>query len=123
MASNKNLLILPGDGIGPEVMSEVRTRHRLDRQEARASRFDVEEDAGRRRCLDKHGVPLTDATMEQALEADAVLLGAVGGPKWDSLPLREEARARPAAPAQGDGALRQPAAGHGVRRAGRCLER
>ena len=84
MASNKKLLVLPGDGIGPEVMGEVRkVVDWMDRR--RAVSFDVEEDLVGGCAIDKHGVPITDATMESAMQADAVLLGAVGGPKWDNL--------------------------------------
>ena len=84
MSSKKTLLILPGDGIGPEVMREVRrVIDWLDKR--RAVHFDVQEDLVGGSAIDAHGVPLADATMEKALQADAVLLGAVGGPKWDNL--------------------------------------
>ncbi len=90
MASDTNrLLILPGDGIGPEVMAEVRRiidwlgKHR-------GIAFDVTEDLVGGAAYDAYGSPLADHTMEAALEADAVLLGAVGGPKWDSLPFAEK---------------------------------
>ncbi|MEL6767570.1 MAG: 3-isopropylmalate dehydrogenase [Pseudomonadota bacterium] len=79
-----NLLILAGDGIGPEVMAQVsriidwyRTSRGLD--------FAVEEDLVGGIAYDTHGTPLTDATMAKAQAADAVLLGAVGGPKYDAL--------------------------------------
>ena len=85
MASNKRLLMLPGDGIGPEVMLQVRRLvDWLDRR--RSVAFDIEEDLVGGASIDAHGVPLTDAAMARALDADAVLLGAVGGPKWDDLP-------------------------------------
>jgi 3-isopropylmalate dehydrogenase len=84
MASNKKLLILPGDGIGPEVMREVRrVIGWMDKR--RAVHFDVSEDLVGGAAIDVHGVPLADATMEKAQNADAVLFGAVGGPKWDDL--------------------------------------
>jgi len=84
MAANKNLLILPGDGIGPEVMGQVRrVIDWMDRR--RAVRFDVQEDLVGGAAIEAHGVPLADSTMEKAQKADAVLLGAVGGPKWDNL--------------------------------------
>ena len=84
MASNKSLLVLPGDGIGPEAMSEV--RRVVDwMDQRRAVTFDVAEDLVGGAAIDAHGVPLADETMEKALNADAVLLGAVGGPKWDNL--------------------------------------
>src|SRR5579862_518921 len=89
MAANKRLLILPGDGIGPEVMGEV--RRVLDwLGKRRAVGFDVTEGLVGGASLDKHGLPITDATMADALAADAVLLGAVGGPKWESLPFEKK---------------------------------
>ena len=78
------LLILPGDGIGPEVMAEVRKIIAWF-GDKRGMAFDVSEDLVGGAAYDAHGVPLTDATMEKAQEADAVLLGAVGGPKYDVL--------------------------------------
>src|SRR5262245_10375447 len=89
MPKNKNLLILAGDGIGPEVMRQV--RRVVDWfAKKRAVAFDVSEGLVGGCSLDKHGVPLTDSTMDQAMNADAVLLGAVGGPKWDSLPFEKK---------------------------------
>ncbi len=82
--SNPTLLILPGDGIGPEVMAQV-TRIIEWFGDKRGLKFDVETDLVGGAAYDKHGVPLSDATMERALEVDAVLLGAVGGPKYDDL--------------------------------------
>jgi len=82
-----SLLILPGDGIGPEVMVEVRkiidwfgSNRGLD--------FDVTEDLVGGAAYDAHGTPLHDETMAKALNVDAVLLGAVGGPKYDKLDFR-----------------------------------
>ena len=82
--STATLLILPGDGIGPEVMTEVRKV--IDWYGAkRGMTFDVSEDLVGGAAYDAHGTPLTDATMAKAQEVDAVLLGAVGGPKYDVL--------------------------------------
>ena len=82
--SNPSLLILPGDGIGPEVMTEV--RRVIDWYGAnRDMTFDVTEDLVGGAAYDKHGTPLHDDTMAKAQEVDAVLLGAVGGPKYDKL--------------------------------------
>lgn len=79
-----SLLILPGDGIGPEVMAEVRKV--IDWFQAnRGMRFEVSEDLVGGAAYDKHGVPLADATMDKAQSVDAVLLGAVGGPAYDNL--------------------------------------
>ena len=78
------LLILAGDGIGPEVMAEVRKV--IDWfGRARGLRFNVEEDLVGGCSYHAHGTPLTDATMARAQAADAVVLGAVGGPKYDAL--------------------------------------
>jgi len=80
--SNPSILILPGDGIGPEVMAQV-TRI-IDWFGAKRSlNFDVSTDLVGGAAYDAHGVPLHDDTMARALEVDAVLLGAVGGPKYD----------------------------------------
>ena len=81
---NPSLLILAGDGIGPEVMAEV--RRIIDWfGTKRGIAFDVSEDLVGGAAYDAHGTPLTDATMEKAQSVDAVLLGAVGGPKYDNL--------------------------------------
>ena len=89
MTANRSLLILPGDGIGPECMTQV--RRVIDWMgETRAVSFEVEEDLVGGAAIDAHGTPLTDATMDKALSADAVLLGAVGGPKWDDLPFEQK---------------------------------
>jgi 3-isopropylmalate dehydrogenase len=79
------VLLLPGDGIGPEVMREVR---RVMDWFARRQGLEFELDEGRvgGTSYDHHGTPLTDEVMARALEADAVLFGAVGGPKYDALP-------------------------------------
>jgi 3-isopropylmalate dehydrogenase len=82
--SNRSLLILPGDGIGAEAMAQV--RRIIDWLEAnRSLSFDLDEDLVGGCSIDAHGVPITDAVMDKAFAADAVLLGAVGGPKWDNI--------------------------------------
>ena len=82
--SNPSLLILPGDGIGPEVMAEVRKV--IDWFGANKGLFfDVSEDLIGGAAYDAHGTPLSDETMEKAQGVDAVLLGAVGGPEYDNL--------------------------------------
>ncbi len=82
--ANQSILILPGDGIGPEVMAEV--RRVIGWFEARRGiGFDLSDGLVGGCSYDAHGVPLTDATMERAQAADAVLLGAVGGPAYDGL--------------------------------------
>jgi 3-isopropylmalate dehydrogenase len=80
-----NLLLLPGDGIGPEVMAEVKRMIALFNKKGWA-RFETEEALVGGCCYDAHNVAVTDATMEKAQATDAVLFGAVGGPKWDKVP-------------------------------------
>jgi len=82
--ANPTLLLLPGDGIGPEVMAQVR-RVIGWMGARRCITFDVDEDLVGGCAYDAHGSPLSDATMAKAQAADAVLLGAVGGPTYDGL--------------------------------------
>jgi 3-isopropylmalate dehydrogenase len=83
--SNRRVLVLPGDGIGPEIMREVmRVIEFFDRRHIAS--FEVAEGLVGGAAYDASGVPLTDATLAQAQDADAVLFGSVGGPKWESLP-------------------------------------
>lgn len=75
------ICVLPGDGIGPEIMAEaVRVLQALD------LKFELEEALLGGAAVDATGDPYPEATRRLAREADAVLLGAVGGPKWDNLP-------------------------------------
>ncbi len=84
MAANKKLLILPGDGIGPEVMREV--RRIIDwMSRRRMVSFEIAEDLVGGASIDARGAPITDETMRKARQADAILFGAVGGPKWEKL--------------------------------------
>ncbi|MGC2854925.1 3-isopropylmalate dehydrogenase [Novispirillum sp. DQ9] len=81
---SKNILILPGDGIGTEVMAQV--KRIIDWMNGKGlTDFAVSEGLVGGTSYDAHGTPLTDETMAKAMDADAVLLGAVGGPKWDNL--------------------------------------
>ena len=80
----RKILLLPGDGIGPEVIGEVKkiiqwfnTNKSLD--------FEIDEDLAGGVSYDKHGTPITDEVFYKALESEVVMLGAVGGPKWDNL--------------------------------------
>ncbi len=79
------ILALPGDGIGPEVMAVAR---RVLEALARGAAFDFswQEALIGGAAIESEGVPLPDHTLEAALAADAVLLGAVGGPRWEDLP-------------------------------------
>jgi len=81
---NRIILLLPGDGIGPEVIKEVKkviqwfnSKKSLD--------FTIEEDLVGGASYEKHKNPITDEVFYKALESEAVILGAVGGPKWDNL--------------------------------------
>ena len=78
--------VFPGDGIGPEVIREALSVLRAVEEVSGKKLFETEEDLLGGASYDIHGVPVTDRAMSLARSSDAVLLGAVGGPKWDSLP-------------------------------------
>ena len=78
------LLLLPGDGIGPEVMGEVGRVVAWVNARGLAS-LETETDLVGGCAYDSHGQAISEAAMEKALAADAVMLGAVGGPKWDGV--------------------------------------
>jgi 3-isopropylmalate dehydrogenase len=80
-----NLLLLAGDGIGPEVMAEVKKLIAFMNAQGMGS-FETEEALVGGGCYDAHQVAITEATMAKAHAADAVLFGAVGGPRWDAVP-------------------------------------
>jgi 3-isopropylmalate dehydrogenase len=84
MRVGKHILILEGDGIGPEIVREARKV-----MDVVNAKFDLgltfENELMGGCAIDVHGVPLADSTLEKARQADAILLGAVGGPKWDKL--------------------------------------
>src|SRR5271169_1546286 len=79
------LLLLAGDGIGPEVMAEVKRLLGFYAKKGIAD-FQTEDGLVGGACYDAHKVAITDETMAKAHAADAVIFGAVGGPKWDSVP-------------------------------------
>jgi 3-isopropylmalate dehydrogenase len=82
---SKNVLILPGDGIGPEIVTEAkRVLELVNEQDKLGLNFDEALVGGS--AIDADGVPLPESTLEKAKAADAILLGAVGGPKWDTNP-------------------------------------
>jgi 3-isopropylmalate dehydrogenase len=81
---SKQILILPGDGIGPEIMAEAIKVLELANSKYSLG-FELSHDVIGGAAIDKHGVPLADETLDRARAADAVLLGAVGGPKWDKI--------------------------------------
>src|ERR1700710_749026 len=79
------LLLLPGDGIGPEVMAEV--KRLIDWLNAQGiAKFETEQALVGGSAYDADKVAITDATMALAQASDAVIFGAVGGPKWDHVP-------------------------------------
>jgi 3-isopropylmalate dehydrogenase len=81
---SKQILILPGDGIGPEIVAEaVKVLEQANQQFELGVELSYDELGGG--AYDKYGVPLADETLERARQADAILLGAVGGPKWDTV--------------------------------------
>src|SRR5262244_4029954 len=84
MATHK-LLLLPGDGIGPEVMGEVKRLIGWLKSAGIAS-FETEDGLVGGAAYDASKESITDATMAKAQAADAVIFGAVGGPKWDAVP-------------------------------------
>ena len=80
----RKILLLSGDGIGPEVVGEVKkiiqwfnSNKSLD--------FEIDQDLAGGVSYDKHGTPITDEVFYKALESEVIILGAVGGPKWDNL--------------------------------------
>ncbi|QIL88621.1 3-isopropylmalate dehydrogenase [Microbulbifer harenosus] len=81
---SKKIMILPGDGIGPEIVEQaVAVLKTADEKFGLGLEFSEGLIGGA--SIDAHGEPLTDAELKKAGECDAVLLGAVGGPKWDKL--------------------------------------
>lgn len=90
--ANFKVLLLPGDGIGPEVMAEVETILRFLDQQGLVG-FALERDLVGGAAYDAHGVAITNAAMARADAADIVLFGAVGGPKWDKVPYQHRPEA------------------------------
>lgn len=84
MSKPIKLVILPGDGIGPEVMAEVRKVIEW-LQTSEGLSFDTTEDKIGGAAYDAYGVPFADSTLEKCRVADAIIMGAVGGPKWDGV--------------------------------------
>lgn len=89
---NKKITLLPGDGIGPEVLREaVRVLHTVE--DSHGHTFEFSEYAIGGAAIREHGSPLPRRTLEACLESDAVLLGAVGAPEFEGLPPRERPEA------------------------------
>ena len=81
----KKILILPGDGVGPEAINEVKKIIDFFNKK-KILDIEIEEELVGGACIDAFKLPIKDETIEKARKSDAVLLGAVGGPKWDNLP-------------------------------------
>ncbi len=88
MTAKKKILLLPGDGIGPEITAAARKVMDWFQSTGRTN-FEVSEDLIGGVSYDTHGTPLTDAALKRAQEADAVLMASVGGHKWDVLPFAD----------------------------------
>lgn len=99
MAESFKLLVLPGDGIGPEVVAAaLRIFERICQQENIA--LEIEHDLLHGEAWDRYGTFCRDETVARAKQSNALLVGAVGGPKWDALEFDN------ATPAQRDGLMR-----------------
>ncbi len=84
MDKNFTLTVLPGDGIGPEVMKEVRKVMKW-LEDKRGFHFTLHEDDIGGAAYDRYGMPLADETLEKCKASHAVIMGSVGGPKWDNV--------------------------------------
>ncbi len=82
---HKKIAVLPGDGVGPEIVAEaIKVMDKICQKYGHSFEYNYVDIGG---CsIDKHGVPITDDGMNSCKESDSVLLGAVGGPKWDNCP-------------------------------------
>jgi len=80
----RKFLLLPGDGIGPEVVGEVKKIIKWFNKN-KSLDFEIDEDLAGGASYDQHGTPITDEVFYKALECEAIILGAVGGPKWDDV--------------------------------------
>jgi len=89
---NVSILLLPGDGIGPEAVAQLSRVIEWFSTHSDTT-FDVTTDDVGGAAYDRYGTPLADTTLETAKKADAIVMGAVGGPKWDDVErhLRPEA--------------------------------
>ena len=87
-----SLLLLPGDGIGPEVMAEVERVVSFFNKRGKVE-FKTSTGLVGGAAIDKFGVPLDSETLEKAEATDAIVFGAVGGPKWDKVPFEKRPEA------------------------------
>ncbi|WP_096084534.1 3-isopropylmalate dehydrogenase [Agaribacterium haliotis] len=80
----RKIVLLPGDGIGPEIIAEaVKVLECVDKKFGLKLKFEEELIGGA--AIDEHGLPLANSTLEKCRAAEAVLMGSVGGPKWDTM--------------------------------------
>ena len=84
MSKNVTLTLLPGDGIGPEVMAEVKKLITWLEQSGAAS-FTLHEDDVGGAAYERYGVPLADETLAKCRASDAIIMACVGGPQWDNV--------------------------------------
>jgi len=85
VAEVKKIAVIAGDGIGPEVVNEaIKVLHRVE--QLYGYKFEFEHGLFGGIAIDEKGTPLPEETLQMCRNADAVLLGAVGGPKWDNNP-------------------------------------
>ena len=84
MKNNKKIMLLAGDGVGPEVVNETTRIIKWFEDNLNLS-FDLDEGLVGGASYDKFGVPLTDETLADAMSADAILFGSVGGPQYDKV--------------------------------------
>lgn len=81
----KKIVVLPGDGIGQEIIdSAIQVLNKISEKYKHNFQFSHYDIGGT--SYEKHGVPLTDETVQACLQSDAILMGAIGGEKWDALP-------------------------------------
>ena len=108
---NYNIAVIPGDGIGPDIVAQaVLVLEKVG--EKFGHTFTLKNVLAGGSAIDATGHCLPQETIDICKASDAVLLGAVGGPKWDTPPRGPAPRAGPAGPAQGAGPLRQPPPRH-----------
>ena len=126
MSKNYHIAVLPGDGIGPEVMNQAMKVLEAVRQRfamhITTSQYDVGGAA-----IDRQGTPLPQATVAGCEQADAILFGSVGGPKWEHLPPAEQPERGALLPLQRDHRPQLLREQHSQRTAGsrrdrRCLQ-
>jgi 3-isopropylmalate dehydrogenase len=78
---SRNILVLSGDHVGPEVVAEALKVLKVV-ENSTGTKFNITHDLAGGCSIDRHGTPITDAVLQKAKEADAVFFGSVGGPKW-----------------------------------------